>query len=73
VFGWLPGLPKSPQLSALLLALLAASLALLSIAAVEPGHTLRFRPVRMIARHQGQIAWLGGAILISAILLFFLQ
>ena len=72
VFGWLPNVPKSPQLSAFLLGLLAVSIALLSLAAVEPGHTVRFRTVRLIARHQGQIAWLGGALLISTILLFLL-
>jgi hypothetical protein len=72
VFGSLPTFPPSPQLSALLLGLLAVSIALLSLASVEPGHTLRFRTVRVIARHQGQIAWLGGALLVSAILLFLL-
>jgi len=71
-FGWLPSIPKSSQLSALLLALLAVSMLLLSIASAEPGHTLRFRTVRVIARHQVQIGWLGGALLISAILLFLL-
>jgi len=45
---------------------------LLSIASAEPGHTLRFRTVRVIARHQVQIGWLGGALLICAILLFIL-
>ena len=73
VFGWLPTVPKSPQLPVLLLGLLAVSIALLSLASVEPGHTLRFRTMRVIARHQVQIAWLGGALLISAILLFLLQ
>lgn len=73
VFGWLPTLPESPQLSALLFTLLAVSIALLSLASVEPGHTLRFRPVRVIARHQGRIGWLGGALLVSAILLFLLH
>ena len=72
VFGWLPTVPNSPQLSALLLGLLAVSIALLSLASVEPGHTLRFRTMRVIARHQGQIAWLGGALLVSVILLFLL-
>jgi hypothetical protein len=71
-FGWLPTIPESPQLSALLFTLLAISIVLLSLASVEPGHTLRFRTVRTIARHQVQIGWLGGALLISAILLFFL-
>ena len=73
VFGWLPTISKSPQLPVLLLGLLAISIALLSLASVEPGHTLRFRTMRVIARHQVQIAWLGGALLISAILLFLLQ
>jgi hypothetical protein len=73
VFGWLPTVPKSPQLSVFLLGLLAISIALLSLASVEPGHTLRFRTMRVIARHQGQIAWLGGALLFSVILLFLLQ
>ena len=72
MFGWLPSVRKSPQLSALLLALLAVSIALLSLAAVEPGNTLRFRTMRVIVRHRGQIAWLGGALLFSAILLFLL-
>jgi hypothetical protein len=45
---------------------------LLSIASAEPGHTLRFRTVRVIARHQAQVGWLGGALLVSAILLFLL-
>jgi hypothetical protein len=72
VFGWLPTFPESPQLSALLLGLLVVSIALLSLASVEPGHTLRFRTVRVIARHQGQIGWLGGALLVSAVLLFLL-
>jgi hypothetical protein len=70
--GWLPGFPKSPQFSGLLLALLAVSIALLSIAAIEPGDTLRFRTVRAVARHQAHIAVLGGTLLVSAILLFFL-
>ena len=73
MFGWLPTVPKSPQLSVFLLGLLAISIALLSLASVEPGHTLRFRTMRVIARHQGQIAWLGGALLFSVILLFLLQ
>ena len=73
VFGWLPTIPESPQLSALLFTLLAVSIVLLSLASVEPGHTLRFRTVRVIARHQVQIGWLGGALLVSAILLFLLQ
>ena len=72
MFGSLPTFPPSPQLSALLFGLLALSIVLLSLASVEPGHTLRFRTMRMIARHQVQIAWLGGALLISAILLFLL-
>ena len=73
VFGWLPTIPESPQLSALLFTLLAVSIVLLSLASVEPGHTLRFRTVRVIARHQVQIGWFGGALLVSAILLFLLQ
>lgn len=73
VFGWLPTVPKSPQLSVFLLGLLAVSIALLSLASVEPGHTLRFRTVRVIAHHRWQIAGLGGALLISVILLFLLQ
>ena len=72
VFGSLPTFPPSPQLSALVFTLLALSIVLLSLASVEPGHTLRFRTMRTIARHQMQIGWLGGALLISAILLFFL-
>ena len=71
-FGWLPTVPESPQLSALLFTLLAVSIVLLSLASVEPGQTLRFRTVRTIARHQSQIGWLGGALLVSAILLFLL-
>jgi hypothetical protein len=72
VFGSLPTFPPSPQLSALVFILLALSIVLLSLASVEQGHTLRFRTVRTIARHQVQIAWLGAALLISAMLLFFL-
>ena len=72
VFAWLPSIPKSSQLSALLLTLLAVAMLLLSIASAEPGHTLRFRTVRVIARHQAQVGWLGGALLVSAILLFLL-
>lgn len=71
-FVWPPNVTNSPQLSALLLALLAVSIALLSLASVKPGHTLRLRTVRVIARHQEQIGWLGGALLVSTILLFFL-
>jgi hypothetical protein len=72
VFGWLPSVPNSPQLSAVLFTLLALSIVLLSLASVEPGHTLRFRTMRTLARHQVQIGWLGAALLISAMLLFFL-
>ena len=72
VFAWLPSIPKPSQLSALLLTLLAVAMLLLSIASAEPGHTLRFRTVRVIARHQAQVGWLGGALLVSAILLFLL-
>ena len=72
MFGWLPTVTKSPQLSALLLALLAVSIALLCLASVEPGHTLRFGTMRVIVRHRGRIAWLGGALLFSTILLFLL-
>jgi hypothetical protein len=73
VFGLLPSIPKSPQLSALLLGLLAASIALLSLASVEPGHMLRFQTVRVLASHRGQIACLGGALLVIAILLSLMQ
>ena len=72
MFAWLPSIPKPSQLSALLLTLLAVAMLLLSIASAEPGHTLRFRTVRVIARHQAQVGWLGGALLVSAILLFLL-
>jgi hypothetical protein len=72
VFGWFPNVRKSPQLSAFLLGLLVVSIALLSLAAVEPGHMVRFRTVRVIAYHRGQIAGLGGALLITALLLLLL-
>jgi hypothetical protein len=68
----LPSVTNSPQLSALLLGLLAVSIALLSLALVGPRDTLRFRTVRVIARHQGDIGWLGGVLLVSAILLLLL-
>ena len=71
-FVWLPSVTKNSQRSTLLLALLGLAFALLSIAAVEPGPALRLRTVRVIARHQVQIGWLGGALLVSTILLFFL-
>ena len=70
-YGWLPTLPTSAGLSAVLTALIAVSMALLGVAAVEPGRMLRFRTMRVIARHQAHMAWLGGGLLISAILLYF--
>ena len=64
---------KSSLLAALLLALLAVSVVLLTIAWVEPGDTtMRFRAVRVIVRHRPEIARLGGAALASAVLLFLL-
>lgn len=72
VFGWLQSLPPSPQLSALLVVLLLVSFGLLSIASVEPGDMVRFRSVRVIARHRGEIGWLGGALLASVIVFLFL-
>jgi hypothetical protein len=72
VLSWFPIVPTSRRLSALLLALLAASLALLSVAAVEPGRMGRHRTVRVIADHRGQIACVGGALLFSALLLYVL-
>ncbi len=64
---------SSSLLAALLLALLAVSLALLTIAWVEPGDTtMRFRAVQVILRHRLEIARLGGAGLVSAVLLFLL-
>jgi hypothetical protein len=68
-FGWLPTIRKSPSLSALFLALLAVSVALLITASVEPGDMRRHRTVRVIARHQEQMAWLGGALLVTTILI----
>ena len=72
MFGWLPTVPEVPTASVFLLGLLAVSIALLSLASVEPGHTLRFRTVRVIAHHRGRSLRLGGALLISVILLFLL-
>jgi hypothetical protein len=71
---WPPSVTKNSERSALVLlfALLAVELAVLSIASVEPGHTLRLRTVRVIARHPVQIGLLGAALLVSTILLFFL-
>jgi hypothetical protein len=73
VFGWLQSIPASPQLSTLLIALLLVSFALLGIAAVEPGDLSRYRSVRVLAQHQGEIAWLGAALLASVIVFFFLM
>lgn len=69
---WLQRLPTSPQLPVLLVVLVLVSFALLGIAAVEPGDTARFRIVRVITRHRGEIAWLGGALLLSMIVFHFL-
>jgi hypothetical protein len=64
---------NSSLLAALVLALLAVSLALLTVAWVEPGDTtMRFRAVQVILRHRPEIARLGGAGLVSAVLLFLL-
>jgi hypothetical protein len=64
---------KSSLLAALLLALLAVSIALLTIAWVEPGDTtMRFRAAGVIVLHRPEIARLGGAFLVSAVLLFLL-
>jgi hypothetical protein len=72
VFGWLQSIPASPQLSALLIALLLISFALLGVAAVEPGDMARYRSVRVIARHQAELGWLGAALLASVIVFYFL-
>jgi hypothetical protein len=69
--GWLQSLPASPELPTLLVVLLVISFALLGIAAIEPGNTMRYRSVRMVARHQGEIAWFGAALLASVIVFFF--
>jgi hypothetical protein len=64
---------KSSLLAALLLALLAVSIGLLSIAWVEPGDTtMRLRAAQVIVRHRVEIARLGGALLVSTVLLFLL-
>jgi len=45
-------------------------MALLCVAVVEPGRTLRFRTMRVLMRHQGHIALLGGGLLVSAAVLY---
>jgi len=72
VSGWLPTVIQSPQLSALVLTLLALSMGLLVIASIEPGHLLRYHSVRVFSRHRAGIAWFGGALFVSAILLLLL-
>jgi hypothetical protein len=71
-FGWLQSLPASPQLPTLLVVLIVVSFALLGIASIEPGNTLRFRSVRVVARHKAEIGWLGAALLASVIVFYFL-
>jgi len=72
VLGWLPTVSQSPQLSALVLTLLALSMGLLVIASIEPGHLSRYHSVRVFSRHRAGIAWFGGAVFVTAILLFSL-
>ena len=60
-------------MAALLLSLLAGSIALLSIASLEPGYaTMRFRAVRAIERHRVQIAMFGIGLLVCTGVLFIL-
>jgi hypothetical protein len=72
MLSWFPIVRTSRQLSAFLLALLAVSITLLSIAAVEPGRMARHRTVRVIADYRAQIACVGGALLFSALVLYVL-
>jgi hypothetical protein len=71
--GLLPSVQKSSLLAALLLAQLAFSLALLTVASLGPrGVTMRFPAGQVVARHWPQIAFVGGALLIGTGVLFLL-
>jgi hypothetical protein len=71
--GLLPSVRRSSLLTALLIAQLTFSLALLALASLGSGEvTARLRPGQVIVRHRTQIAFIGGALLVGTAVLFLL-